>query len=200
MANELNNPDKLIERILADAREAADGIRAAAETDEARIDQLADNDVWEIESEAQLQAKRLREDVLERSRTNAELDSRKYALSARRQVVDKAFDEAYRRLCALSGAERDKLLTLLAVRECDGGETLLPAQADEDAFKRLLSAINEELKAVGKAAITLGAAEPSLDGGFILHAAGYEKNCSFSAALREVREYDQSRVAALLFT
>ncbi len=199
MANELNNPDKLIERILADAQAEADELRAQAQEDVRKVNELSENEAWELSSDAAMRAKKQREDILERSRTNAELDSRKYALFARRRVVDEAFAAAEQRLNALSGAELDALLVSIAVRESDGGEALLPAPADEKAFSRLLPEINKALASSGKKPLTLGAATDGIARGFMLQAAGYEKNCSFAAALHEVHEYDSSRVAALLF-
>lgn len=198
MANDINNADRLIERILSDAREDAEKTAGEAKEGMARVAELAGHDIWEIELDAKLKADKLRESILERSRTNAALDSRKYALTAKRNVVAEAFSAAARALLALSGAERDALLTSCALREAEGGETIRPARADYDAIKRLLPDINAGLAKNGRAALALGEACEA-EGGFSLVGGSYEKNCSFSAMLREVQEREESRVADILF-
>ncbi|MDO5112577.1 MAG: V-type ATP synthase subunit E family protein, partial [Clostridia bacterium] len=138
-------------------------------------------------------------DILERSRTNAELDSRKYALKAKRDVVESAFTAAYDGLCALQGQERDSLLKAMAVREALGGETVAAAPGDVDAMKRLLGEINAELAKAHKAELKMGNAAENIGGGFLLQGEGFEKNCSFEAMLRDAREAEESKVAQILF-
>ncbi|MEG1547498.1 MAG: V-type ATP synthase subunit E family protein [Clostridia bacterium] len=199
MANDLNNADKLIERILADAHEEAEHTAQEAQESIQQVKELAGHDVWEILSEAQIRSKRLRDDILERSRTNAELDSRKYMLAAKRGVVEHVFSTAYEQMCALSGAERDALLTTCILAEADGGEAIIPSLADEAALSRLLDGINATLASNGKSALTLLSASGTFDAGFILRSRDYEKNCSFAAMLREMREHEESSVANILF-
>ena len=102
-------------------------------------------------------------------------------------------------MCALAGSERDQLLTAMAMREAVGGEKISPAKADAENIKRLLPAINEALKAKGTADISLGDTVENIGGGFLLIGSGFEKNCSFEAMLRDVREVEESKVAQILF-
>ena len=80
-----------------------------------------------------------------------------------------------------------------------GGEVIAPAQADREIVARLLDAINQKLAAAGKAAVELGESVPGISGGFLLKSEGFEKNCSFEAVLRSVREDEETRVAQILF-
>ena len=197
MTNETNNADKLLQRIRLDAAEEISKLNAEADSEIKRLNELSEHDIWEIEEERAVRIAQQHKGILERSRTNAELDSRKYTLSAKRKLLDSVFTQAAGRLAGLEGPERDSLLTAVAIREADGGEKLLPDVVDAPAFARLLDEINAGLKAQGKAPVTLG--EPvSIGGGFLLAAPGYEKNCSFAAMLREVREREESSVAGLL--
>ena len=199
MANDLNNADKLIERIMSDAREEADRMSAETQTALDRIEELFEHDKWELDMDTAEKTKKLSAGISERSRTNAQLDSRKYALRERRTVIDEAFAAASDKLYGLKGAERDSLIKAVAVREADGGETLRPAKADAEILGgRLLGDINAALKAAGKAPVTLGEVS-DIRAGFILVGAGYEKDCSFAAMLREVREREESSVAGILF-
>lgn len=198
MANETNNADKLIERIRLDSMEEISRMNAAADDEIKRARELADNDVWEIEGETGVRIARERDSILERSRTNAQLDARKYTLEKKRELLDSVFVNAGKKLDALSGAQREALLSRTLLNEADGGEQLCPAPADMDALTRLLPEINKQLASSGKAPLTLGAAA-KIAAGFILVAPGYEKDCSFAAMLRDTREVHEAEVAGLLF-
>lgn len=200
MANDLNNgAEKLVERILADARAEAEQAAAAAQAETEKIKELAVHDVQEAEQGFEARAKKAAEDILERSRTNAELDSRKYALRSKRAVMDEAFKAALDGLNALSGERRDGLLVALARENAMGGEAIAPAAADEARIKALLGDINAAVTADGRAPLTLGEKAASIGGGFLLLGKGYEMNCSFEAMLGDVREAEESSVAKILF-
>ena len=51
----------------------------------------------------------------------------------------------------------------------------------------------------GKAELVLGESVPGIAGGFLLKSQGFEKNCSFEAVLRSVREDEETKVAQILF-
>ena len=200
MANDLNKgADSLLARIAEEAKGAAEQTAESAQTEINRIKELAQRDVSVAKQDAQTAKEKAKADILERSRTNAELDSRKYALAAKRTVVEDAFKGAYDALCALGGAEREEMLKAMAIREAVGGEKVAPAQADADHMKRLLPAINEALKAKGIGTLAMGEVTQSIKGGFLLVGNGFEKNCSFEAILRDVREAEESKVAQILF-
>ena len=200
MANDLNNgADRLLARILADAQALAQEQDAAAKAEIFKIKELAQHDVQAVKEENEFRCKKAEADILERSRTNAELDSRKYALKAKRDVVESAFTAAYEGLCALKGEERDSLLKAMAAREALGGETIVAAPADVETMKRLLDGINAQLAKAGKAELKMGDAAENISGGFLLQGEGFEKNCSFEAMLRDAREAEESKVAEILF-
>ncbi len=199
MANDLNNAAKLTGRILDDARRVAENAAKQAKTEAAKVKELADHDVLEVTAEFDARAKRAAEEILERSRTNAELDSRKYILAAKRKVIDKAFVDAYDALDRLEASKRDELFAAVAISYTQGGETLLPASADAQRANALLDRINKALKGNGKEEIAIGKTSEQIGGGFLLIGKGYEINCSFEAMLRDVREAEESNVAKILF-
>ncbi|MEA5059719.1 MAG: hypothetical protein EOM66_01915 [Clostridia bacterium] len=199
MAKDLNNGDRLLSSILDSARDEADGLLAQARSRAMATAAEAEAEAARVLTDAENKAKAVHTDVLERSRTNAELDSRKYALAQKRAVVDEAFQEAFTQLNAMAGQEREALLTKLLVENAEGGETIYPATADEKAVAGLLSGINAKLASAGKAALQLGQAQENITGGFLLRGASYELNCSFEAILRDLREAEVSGVADILF-
>jgi vacuolar-type H+-ATPase subunit E/Vma4 len=199
MADTNNNADRLIERITDAARDEAAATLAKTREEIERTTLIAQDEIFSIEKGAQTRTEREREDILERSRTNAELDARKYALKARREVLNAAFEKAQGMLLALSGDQRRTLFERLLASEAEGGESVAAAAADADLVFELISPVNEKLQAAGKAALVPGGIAEGIAGGFILRAAGYEKNCSFEALLRDARAAYESEVAAELF-
>lgn len=199
MAEITNNTERLIERITEAARDEAAAIFEKAREEIERAMLIAQDEIFSIEKGAQARAEREREDILERSRTNAELDARKYALQARREVLDEAFEKAQGMLLALSGDQRRALLERLLASEAEGGESIAVAAADANLIYELAGQINQKLQAAGKATLVPGGIAEGIVGGFILRAAGYEKNCSFEALLQDARAAYESEVAAELF-
>ncbi len=199
MANNNSGADALIGRILADAQAEADAALADADKEAGRIALIAKDERFRIENETVQKTKRLNDAAQEKSRTNAALDSRKYALKVRRALIDEAFALAAERMEQQSDAERSALIKALLIREAEGGEMIIPAARDEANAKGVLAEANATLAETGRAPLTMGQADANITGGFILKAAGYEKNCSFAAVLREVRAAEESAVAGILF-
>ena len=197
MANNNSGADALIGRILADAQAEADTALADADKEAERIALIAKDECFRTETE--LRTKRLNDAAQEKSRTNAALDSRKYALKVKRALIDEAFALAAERMEQKSDAERSALIKALLIREAEGGEMIIPAVRDEANAKSVLAEANAALAETGRAPLTIAPADADITGGFILKAAGYEKNCSFAAVLREVRAAEESAVAGILF-
>ncbi len=199
MANNNSGADALIGRILADAQAEADTALADADKEAERIALIAKDECFRTENETELRTKRLNDAAQEKSRTNAALDSRKYALKVKRALIDEAFALAAERMEQKSDAERSALIKALLIREAEGGEMIIPAVRDEANAKSVLAEVNAALAQSGRAPLTIAPADADITGGFILKAAGYEKNCSFAAVLREVRAAEESAVAGILF-
>lgn len=199
MANNNSGADALIGRILADAQTEADAALADADNEAERIALIAKDECFRTENETVQKTKRLNDAAQEKSRTNAALDSRKYALKVKRALIDEAFALAAERMEQKSDAERSALIKALLIREAEGGEMIIPAARDEANAKGVLAEVNAALAQSGRAPLTIAPADADITGGFILKATGYEKNCSFAAVLREVRAAEESAVAGILF-
>ena len=199
MANNNSGADALIGRILADAQAEADAALADADKEAERIALIAKDERFRIENETAQKTKRLNDAAQEKSRTNAALDSRKYALKVKRALIDEAFALAAERMEQKSDEERSALIKALLIREAEGGEMIIPAARDEANVKSVLAEVNAALAQSNRAPLTIAPADADITGGFILKAAGYEKNSSFAAVLREVRAAEESAVAGILF-
>lgn len=199
MANGINNADKLLARILDDARGEAAKIEAQASAQAEEIRARAEREAAALAAETEARAQAAHDEAIEHAETAAQLEARKQALAARRIVLDEAFAAALKELCAMQGEAREALLISMAAQEADGGETLRPARADEAGMAAVLQKANAKLAESGRAALTLGAVDESIAGGFTLAGRGYEKDCSFEAMLREARDRLEGGVAKRLF-
>ncbi|MBE5785739.1 MAG: hypothetical protein E7330_08085 [Clostridiales bacterium] len=199
MANGINNADKLLDRIMEDAKAEAAKIEAAAAAEAEVIAAKAEKEAAAIAAEAEKKAAAALHETIEHAETAAKLDARKQALGARRAVLDEAFEAALQKLRAMEGEARISLLVKMACGEADGGETITFAKAEEAYGAAVLEEANKALAAAGKKPLAAGAADASIAGGFKLLSGGYEKDCSFEAMLRESRDRLEGGVAKLLF-
>lgn len=199
MTNGINNADQLLLRILQDAEGEAAKIEAQAAAQAEEIRARAGQEAAALAAQTEARADEAHAEALAHAQTAARLQARKQELSARRVVLEEAFSAALNELCALQGEARETLLVAMAVREADGGETLCPAKAEEAGIAAALQKANAELAKSGRAALTLGKADASIAGGFVLVGSGYEKDCSFEAMLHEAKDALEGGVAKRLF-
>ena len=195
MANDTNfGAEKLTSRIVEEAEAEAGRIIMEAQ---ARAEAIASEAVAEAErlnKDYAKKAERAAEEIIERSRTNGALDSRKTALRAKRQVLDEAFALAKKELCALEGEKRKALIMRMIKENVKSGETLRPAKPDRE----LIAALTAELNPTLPRPVSLGE-DMEAGGGFRLLGGGYETDCTFEALLRDFRERRESEAARVLF-
>lgn len=193
MAQETNfGAEKLTSRIVEEAEAEAGRIIMEAEAKAGAISSQAEAERLNIEYAKK--AEKAAADIIERSRTNGALDSRKTALREKRRVLDAAFELAEKELCALEGEKREALLSLMIRENVKGGETLRPAKPDRASIAALIEKQNPSLPRP----VELGE-DIEAGGGFRLLGCGYETDCTFEAMLRDFRERRESEAARVLF-
>lgn len=193
-----DNTSKLIERIIADAKASAEEVIADAEKKAKEIRDSGEAERKEIISEGENNASRRENEILMRSRTNAELDAKKYFLKVRRNLLNEAFDKAKKRLHAMSGTELEKFFARSILKEASGGEVVMPSKAHRESISRVIRPVNMKLDEQGKAEITLGE-DCEQESGYILCGDGYIIECSFDDIINELKERDTALVATKLF-
>ncbi len=187
-----NGADKLITSILEEARELAAAYEAQAAADIETIKADLDEDREKLRDEFAQRAQAERADIIKRAETNAELDCRRELLERKHGVIAAAYSEAEARLNALSGGEREDVLLRVLKRECEGGETVCPAEKDRETLSKLLPACGIE-------GLVLGETAQGVEGGFVVVGANFVKDCSFRALMEDVRAETLTTVAAILF-
>lgn len=186
--------ERLTSRIVEEAKAEAGRVVAEAEAGADAIGAAAEAEAEKLKEEYEKKAERAAADIIERSRTNGALDSRRAALREKRRVLDEAFELAQRELCALEGERREALLSLIISENVKGGETLRPAGQDRAVIAALIDKRNPLLPSP----VTLGE-DIEAGGGFRLLGRGYETDCTFEAMLGDFRERRESEAARVLF-
>lgn len=194
--------DRIIERILGDAKARADEIMQGAEEEKEKI-----------LSKARQKAKNQETRILEQSRKDAEeekrriigvaqLEARKEILSSKQKLIREAFDRALNKLEDLDDETYLDVIGNMFLEQVETGSETVSCSAKDK--KRIPAAfwqeINDKLAQQGKQGrLTLSEETRDIRGGFILLSGGVELNCSFEALLEMQREDLEPEVAAILF-
>ncbi len=184
--------DNLIERILQDAQASVDKILADANAtcEELRRDRdgrIAEN------AAAQLKTRETQvKEILDGAATRARLDGRKELLAAKREVLNQTFETAYRTLCNQDADRLSALYARVLKAEAEAGDTVVPAAPDREAVKRAV--------ALSGADVRVADHDAPIERGFLLMGKSYEKDCSLSAILSELRDREETKVAEVLFS
>lgn len=198
----MSSSDIIIKRIEDEAKAEADAIlaeavqKAKAITDSAASETEALVDKIEKEAENQAQETRRRRLAV------AEMEARKAALAQKQRIIDEAFDLALQDLAALPEAEIEALVTPMVLEAAEGGEELVVPAKDRVLYeKKLLKKLNGAMAKANKPGnLRLSAESGNFVGGVVLASDTVEKNATFEAVLRSVREENQRAIAELLFS
>lgn len=181
----------LIDRILADAREAADKILADAEASASAIRESRDAEIAQKAEQTEKERDQQISVILNGCRTRAELDGRKEMLRAKRELLDNVFTEAYHRMLTLSNEKREALFRAILLKEAKENDVVAPAQADREVIAMTIASLPFSVK--------LSEKDANAEAGFVLYGDGYEKDCSMKAVLHELRDAEETNVAKILF-
>ena len=194
--------ERIVSKILADARAVAETVQA-----EAAVKAVA------IETEAKKSAAVRRDQILEQARKEAaerkrrtlgvaQLEARKETLSVKQQLIEETFLKSLEQLAGQTEQEYFAILRemLLFMTE-KGTETVFLSPLDQSRVPaRFWEEVNQALKQSGKeGALTLSKETRALQGGFILQSGGVEINCSFASLLEMQRDELEPAVAKILF-
>ncbi len=175
-----------IDRILGKAREEAAQITADYK---ARADAEAAGLTARNEKSAAEQEERLV--------SVAQMEARKVTLAAKQEMVEKAYQLALEKLCAMSDEQYISVSAdLLAQAAPDGcGEVIFAPAERERVGAAAVAKANEQLKGE----LVLAEETRPLNGGFILKNGNVEVNCTFDTLVRLQKAETAGAVAKHLF-
>lgn len=195
----MNGIEKITERIIQNAeQEIAEITREAqlkAEEITARYDEAARKESREIVSRGQAAA----EERMERLESVAMLDTRKLELSAKQEMLNRAFNAALDRIRNLPENEYTALLAKLAAKASRSGqeEILLSKEDKARAGEIILREANGLIPGGGN--LTLAEDFRPIQGGFMLRDEDIEINCTFESLIRRLKSEMAAELAGILF-
>jgi len=198
----MNGIEKITQRIAVDNQKEIEALLSKAQAEAKEITAGYKEKAQADYDEALRQGKADADYRVERMSGVAQLEARKLKLSAKQEMLDKAFDAAMGKLLAMPEEEYAVLLTDLAVSGVSTGkEALIFSVKDRPRYgKRVVIAANEKLEAMGRTAeLTLSQESREFEGGLYIQDGNIENNCTFSTILRILREQMAAEVAGILF-
>ncbi len=215
---------KIIARILDDANAQAQEIldEATEKSIEVRAKNLADAQAAQDKLIAE--AEKEGEALVVRAKSSAAMARRNIELSAKSEMIDRAFDRAMQEIYEMDRAEyADLLLSLLCkilnaqrnseresmrlYNECiapDYYELMLNARDSGDVASRIISGVRTaaatgRIPADMPAKVRLWSTPIEIDGGFVLRCGDVETNCSLSMILAALRPRLEPRIQQILY-
>ncbi len=192
--------DKIISQIKEEADASAAEILGAANSKADSIRRQAEEDCREVSRRAETQNEEAREDILEKSRSSAQMQQRREMLNTKQQLIDEIIDDAHSSLLALPDAEYfDTLIKLVAKHaQPQKGEISL-CQRDLDRMPADFGGKAAEAAKSRGGDLTMSEKPCQIDGGFLLIYGDIEENCSFEALFSSDKEDLQDTLHAFLF-
>lgn len=178
------------DKILAEAKEESEKILALAKKEaEAKAAEIAQKPVFEVEA------------ILNRAQSGARLIKRQMILNAKQQVINDIIDKAKLKLTSLPDTEYfNIILQILKKHAHSQAGIIMFSKADLERMpKDFEKSLEEAIKEIQNASLSISKEAAPIDGGFILVYGDIEENCSFDALFGMAREELQDKVNAFLF-
>lgn len=194
----MNGIEKITQRIQADAQAEIDRVLNEAKAQAAEI--TAKYKAQADAEAAQIAAKneKAAAEREERLAGTAQMEARKLALAAKQEMVEKAYDLALKKLCAMPAEKYTAVLAdLLAEASSTGKEEVIFSAKDREKVGK--AAVEQANKAGGRQ-LKLSGETRDIQGGFILRAENVEVNCAFDTLVRLQKAETAGAVAQKLFS
>jgi V/A-type H+-transporting ATPase subunit E len=194
--------EKIVERILEEARSKADASIEKAKKEAADIMRSAEE---EARNRQKVIIDRAFEEAVERKKrliAVGELEGRKQKLKAKQEVIEAVFKKAVEELNSLPADEYEKVLAEMIVNSASdvSAEIILSESDKKKVGSDFLKNINERLNQKGiKAQLAISGESRSLNGGFILKEGDVEINNSFEAIVKMNRDELEEIIVEQLF-
>lgn len=192
----MEGKDAIINKILEDANAQAVSIISAAEGKAAEVFSAVQKDIAEYSGAAVAVAKKEGEELVKRRLTVADLEVKKMKLSAKKDIINSAFDKAGEALKALTAAKYKKLIEGMLLKYADNGDVVIISQKDSGAITAALIASVAKKKNI---ALSLSEEFGNFEGGIILKGKGMDKNLTFEVELKLLKENLETSVANMIF-
>lgn len=194
--------EKIVEKILSDARAEAQRVLESARAQAAQIREQAER---EAQRQRELILAQAHQEAQSRRRAQiaaATAEARNAVLEAKRAVLERAFTQAAERIAAMPAHDYKNWLLRLIVQAVEtGDEEVILSPADRQTLgEAFLKEANAQLAKHGKkGALRLSVETREIGRGFILKGTNSETNVTVATLLRRAKEELEIEVAQMLF-
>ena len=193
--------EKIIEQIDRDAHESASEVLAQADAECAKILEAAQAESDKIDARAAADAEALRQDILSRGESGAQMQRKNRILTAKQDMIGTVIDRAREKLLGMESIDYFVLLGKLVEKYAQPGDGIMYLSSFDlgrvpTYFRRVLADIAQKKHGT----LVLSSESRDISGGFVLAYGGIEENCSFDAMIEDQKEHLQDVVRAKLFS
>ena len=193
--------EKIIEQIDRDAHESASEVLAQADAECAKILEAAQAESDKIDARAAADAEALRQDILSRGESGAQMQRKNRILTAKQDMIGTVIDRAREKLLGMESIDYFVLLGKLVEKYAQPGDGIMYLSSFDlgrvpTYFRRVLAYIAQKKHGT----LVLSSESRDISGGFVLAYGGIEENCSFDAMIEDQKEHLQDVVRAKLFS
>jgi V/A-type H+-transporting ATPase subunit E len=195
--------DKLIERILSDAREKAERITSEAQMRRMEMISEANREEEALGRRIVEAAKRAADEEKKQRTTMAALEARKAILEEKQALISEVFERALKALVGLPQEQYVELMVgmLVAVMDDKDGQLILSAVDRQRVGEEIVARANSTLEgSARRGRVSLSSRTRDIAGGFILFTEGVEINDSFEAQIESRRLELEPLVVEILFS
>ncbi len=192
--------DKIISQIKEEADASAAKILNEANEEAEQIKAQAEEDCLALKERATVQNEAVREDILRRNRSTAQMQRRRELLVAKQEVIDEIIGDAHDSLLQMDASEYFDALVKLVEKHAQPQEgQLCLNQKDLDRVPAdFAEAVSQAAQKKG-GKLTVSDQPCQIDGGFLLVYGDIEENCSFETLFTSERENLQDKLHTFLF-
>lgn len=187
---------KVIEKILSDAKAEAQKLKKEAEAKQAQQKEQADKRLDEYRKQTEALAKKAGEDAREQVLSAARMELVKEDLAEKTKILDEVFVEARKQLDKLSDDEYRKLMAKLMAEAIETGDEEVIIDTNE---RRIDQSLIDQVNNQKKSNLKLADKREAINGGFVLKRGKIKNNLSIDILLSQAREQLEIELAGKLF-
>ncbi|MDI6451772.1 V-type ATP synthase subunit E [Anaerobaca lacustris] len=194
------NPQQVVDKILAEAKAEAEKIRRQADEQRAAEQARFDGEMAQFREQTQQMATQAAQAEKAQILALARMEAMKDYLGEKARILDEVFARSRQRIGQLPDEEYRRLMARLLLDAVEtGDEQVVAGQDDPRIDQALVDEVNSQLKAQGKAGLTLSQEKHPLGAGFLLKRGKIQTNVTTDVLVSQARNDLEIELSGALF-
>ena len=190
----MNSKEAIIDKILRDAKDVATNNKANAMNHADELLKRAEREVEAKKAEALAGLDSIKDTLIERRITVANLDAKKAVLTRKSELIDEIFARSVEAVVADKGYA--ELIEGMLMEYAEDGDEVMINERDKDIVTK---ALVDKVAKAKKINLRLSKSYGKFGGGIMLIGVNVDKNLTIDSELRAMREEIEQQVAEILF-